>query len=221
MERSRIAVIIPAYNEAASIGEVVRKILPLARPVVVDDASMDETAAMASNAGAMLLRNEKNGGYDKALCLGFKEAEKQGFDFAITMDADGQHDPALIGKYVALLEENADLVVGIRPQTPRISEKLFALTTRLLYGIRDPLCGMKGYRLSLYKDAGRFDSYGSTGTELTLFAAKNGYTIKQIPIPIYERNGKTRFGKSLRAEWKIIRSLLLSFFKVKRSRRIR
>ena len=76
---------------------------------------------------------------------------------------------------------------------------------------------MKGYCLSFYKDAGHFDSYGSTATELTLFAAKNGYMIKQIPMHIFEREAKTRFEKSLRAEWKIIRSLLLSFFKVKRS----
>ncbi len=113
MDRSRIAVTIPAYNGAASIADVVRKILPLATPVVVGDASTDKTALMASNAGALVVRNGKNWGYSKALCLGFKEVEKQGFDFAITMDADEQHNPTLIGIYTAILKKRADFVIGI------------------------------------------------------------------------------------------------------------
>ena len=215
MDRSRIAVIIPAFNEEGTIGNVVRNSLPYGTPIVVDDASTDKTADEAKHAGAIVIGHDSNLGYDAVLNSGFQEATRHHFEYAVTIDADGQHNPELISKFVAQLSNKADVVIGIRPYHARISEKVFSMVTRLLYGIKDPLCGMKGYRLSLYRTAGHFDSYGSIGTELTLFAAKNKYEIAQIPITISKREGSPRFGKSFTANRNIMKALFLSFSRVK------
>jgi glycosyltransferase involved in cell wall biosynthesis len=213
MDRSSVAIVIPAYNEQDTIGQVVSRASAHGVPIVVDDASKDDTKANAEHSGAIVIRHEQNRGYDGALNSGFAAASERDFEFIITMDADGQHDESLIERFLSLLAESADIVVGVRPSRARLSERVFCFVTRKLYGIRDPLCGMKGYRMELYRALGHFDSYGSIGTELTIFAAKHKYRIKQIDVPIARREaGSTRFGRSLKAEWKIFRALLKGLF---------
>jgi len=210
MERSRVGIIIPAYNESATIERVVREILPFGVAIVVDDASSDGTGMLAQNAGALVVRHEANRGYDAALNSGFARAVEEKLDYVVTMDADGQHSGELIGQYLKLLEEGADVVAGVRPQKARVSEKMFALTTRIRYGIHDPLCGMKGYRMSLYRAAGHFDRYGSVGTELMIFAAKKKFRIVEISVPVRKRaGGSPRYGSILKANWKIFRAMVL------------
>jgi len=74
---------------------------------------------------------------------------------------------------------------------------------------------MKAYRADIYKAQGFFDSYGSIGTELTIFAAMRGYRIDQIKFDLRERRGVSRFGKAFNVNYKIIRALLLSIFKLR------
>ena len=101
-------------------------------------------------------------------------------------------------------------MVGIRPQKDRLGEWLFGCVTTFLYGIRDPLCGMKGYRTTLYRSLGHFDSYRSVGTELMLFAARNKYRIDQLEVPVSDRgNGSSRFGRRFKANKQIVRALLV------------
>lgn len=210
MGRSEVAVVIPAFNEAATIVEVVCSVSSFGHPIVVDDHSSDRTAALAENAGAIVLRHESNRGYDQALESGFAEAQKRGFLFVITVDADGQHDPNLIQNFIAHLEIGNDLVIGIRPRKVRFSELLFAFYTRLRFGLYDPLCGMKAYRMSLYRERGWFDSYGSVGTELAIYAMRKKKPFVQIPVPISERKGIPRFAKLWAADYRILRAMVLS-----------
>jgi glycosyltransferase involved in cell wall biosynthesis len=214
MDRHRLAVIIPAFNEEKTIAQVVSSVAEYGTPVVVDDASTDSTAAAADAAGAIVVSHGKNSGYDAALNSGFAAASEHGFDYAVTMDADGQHNPAIIERYAGLLESNADLVVGIRPARARLAEKLFCILSDFMYGISDPMCGMKGYRMALYRELGHFDSYGSIGSELTLFAAKRGYRIIQTHIPITPRHaGASRFGRLLSANLRILRGAAIGAVK--------
>lgn len=217
MDRSRIAIVIPAYNEVNTIRRVVREALLHGTPIVVDDASNDGTGDVAEKEGALVVRHKKNRGYDGALNSGFAMASDSGFNYVITLDADGQHNPALIQQYVALLRDSADLVVGIRPTKARMSERIFGIITTLLYNIRDPLCGMKGYRMSLYQKLGHFDSYNSIGTELTLYAAKHKYKIVQVDVSIGARDsGTPRFGRFFWANWIILRALIIGLMAKKR-----
>jgi glycosyltransferase involved in cell wall biosynthesis len=209
MDRSRIGIVVPALNEERSIGAVVELCRRYGTPIVVDDGSTDRTALVAREAGATVVSHPANLGYDAALDSGFRQAADMGSELVVTIDADGQHNPELIGRFLALLEGEADVVIGARNQRPRLAEHCFAALTRLLYGIRDPLCGLKGYRISVYRALGHFDSYGSVGTELALFAARKGYRIAQVPVVVRDRADAPRFGRTLQANWKIFRAMFL------------
>jgi glycosyltransferase involved in cell wall biosynthesis len=207
MERHRVAIVIPAFNEAGTIGRVVEQASGFGRPIVVDDGSSDGTAEAARAAGADVVEQPRNGGYDAALNAGFARASAIGCDYVITIDADGQHDPQMLQRFAAMLDQGADVVIGTRPRRARIAESLFAAMTLLRWGIRDPLCGLKGYRLDVYRELGHFDCSGSIGTELSLFAVRAGKTIVQHPVPVFPRQGQTRFGAGLRANWRILKAL--------------
>lgn len=209
MDRSRIGIVVPALNEERSIGAVIELCLRYGTPIVVDDGSTDRTAAVAREVGATVVSHPANRGYDAALDSGFSEAANMGNELVVTIDADGQHNPEMIGRFLALLEAEADVVIGVRDKRPRLAEHCFAALTRVLYGIRDPLCGMKGYRMPVYRALGHFDSYGSIGTELALFAARKGYRIAQVPLSVRDRADAPRFGRMLHANWKILRAMFL------------
>jgi glycosyltransferase involved in cell wall biosynthesis len=178
---------------------------------VVDDCSTDGTGSLAEAAGAIVVRHTENRGYDGALNSGFAEAARLGFEYVITFDADGQHDGSILERFVLALDNGADLVIGIRPSHARIGEAVFSLYTRVRYGVCDPLCGLKGYRIDLYRGLGWFDSYRSIGTELTLYAVRRGCRYMQVPIPIGRRDGKPRFAAAWKAELKILRALALTW----------
>lgn len=216
MDRSQLALVIPAFNEAGSIGRVVEATRAYGQTIVVDDASSDATGAIAQAAGAIVVTHPRNRGYDGALDSGFRRAAELGYRFVVTLDADGQHNPSLIDAYARHLDAGVSLVLGVRDRKQRFSEHLFAAVTTLLYGIRDPLCGMKGYRMELYRRLGHFDAYGSIGTELALFAVKNGERFVQVEVPTFDRQGTPRFARLLRANYLITRALVLSFFRVRR-----
>ncbi len=207
MDRHRIAIVIPALNEAEMIERVVISVLEYGIPIVVDDGSSDGTARLAEAAGACVISHDMNRGYDQALNSGFARASEFGFKYVITMDADGQHDPGILSLLISELDAGADVVVGIRDKRQRLAEHVFAWVSYMKWGVRDPLCGMKAYRLDIYQELGHFDSYDSIGTELAIFAAKNGKMISQIPVKTRERADAPRFGSRYLANTRIFRAL--------------
>jgi glycosyltransferase involved in cell wall biosynthesis len=208
MDRSRIAVVIPALNENETIGSIVERAREFALPVVVDDGSSDDTGERARAAGAEVVTNSVNQGYDRALDAGFRRAAQMGCEYIITMDADGQHDPHVLSAFIAALAD-ADVVLGVRDRRPRFAESLFGFVAFIRWRLQDPLCGLKAYRTDLFLELGHFDSYGSIGTELALYAARHGKRVAQIPIRTRERAGSPRFGRVLSANLRILRALWL------------
>ena len=208
MERSRNLVIIPAFNEEKTISDVVKKCKPFADVLVVNDNSGDDTSTLAKAAGALVLDKVLNEGYTKALESGFKKAKDLGYTYVVTIDADGQHEASLVKTYFDLLKnESLDLVLGIRPYPARISEFFFCSYIKIRFSAKDILCGMKGYKISLYEKIGFFDSIESIGTELAVRYLKAGAKWKQLPVPIYDRADSPRFGSRLKANLKIFASL--------------
>ena len=208
MDRSRIAILIPAFREAATIGSIVRAAREHAEVIVVDDASPDETGAEAARAGAIVIRNETNLGYDGTLNRAFEEALARGFAYAITMDADGEHDPALVASFKSLLaDEGMPLVLGVRPHKQRFAEIVMGLYVRLRFGARDILCGMKGYDLRLAADNRGFDHTNSIGTELAINSLRRGTSFRQIPVRGTRRLDAPRFDRRLRANMRIFAAL--------------
>jgi len=114
--RQELLVIVPAWNEEANVGVTVREIrssLPEADLLVVDDGSTDDTGAVARAAGAAVLTLPYNMGVGGAMRAGYAYAQRNGYEKAIQVDADGQHNPDDILKILAGLDE-ADISIGAR-----------------------------------------------------------------------------------------------------------
>ncbi len=204
---TRVALVLPALNEAKSIAAVVAAVAPYGQAIVVDDGSTDETGNLARAAGALVVRHEVNRGYDQALASGIAFAIKGGADFAITMDADGQHQPRILADFLEKLEDGADIVIGKRDRHQRFSESVFSAVASFLWGVSDPLCGMKGYRLARLRDLPSLCTYPSIGTELAIRTLRSGYRVDQVPVMTLDRQGASRFGRGLRANYLILRAM--------------
>lgn len=212
MEHADVAIVIPAFNESATIGRVASQVCSFGQPIVVDDYSSDNTAEIARRGGAIVVQHLSNKGYDAALNTGFETAHKLGFQYIITFDADGQHDPSLLQDFIFHLKQGIYLVLGTRKTKARWAELCFSLYTRIRFGVPDPLCGMKGYRTILYCEKGCFDSYNSIGTELALYGLKRNYPSTRVSVPIYKRQDAPRFGSVIKANLKILRAMMISMY---------
>jgi glycosyltransferase involved in cell wall biosynthesis len=121
-KRPSVAVIMPAYNEASVIGDVVRGVNKVFNAssykfeiIVVNDRSMDDTSAAARKAHVTVIDHLLNQGAGGATSTGLRYAEKNSFDLAVTMDSDGQHDPKDVLSCVnEAIKTNADLLIGSR-----------------------------------------------------------------------------------------------------------
>lgn len=212
MDRSGIAIVIPAFNEESTIGRVVASVSSLGVSIVVDDGSADRTGVVAAAAGAVVARHSHNRGYDQALNSGFARAREMACRYVLTMDADGQHDAAVARGFLQALEDGADIVAGVRDRRQRMAEHVFAWLAQIRWGLLDPLCGMKAYRMEVYEALGHFDCYASIGTELLLFAARSKRRIVQLPVPTRARPDHARFGKRWPANQRILRALWRGWF---------
>lgn len=210
MERSHLktAIIIPAFNEQMTIQKVVNSVKFAGSVIVVDDCSTDNTSKMAIEAGAIVVKHNINKGYDSALESGFAKANELNVDFAITLDADGQHPSELLNAMINLFEQNQSLVLGVRDKLPRFSEKLFAFYTKKKFGVKDPCCGLKGYSMKFYQQHGCFTRYPSIGTDLMFSALHSGAKAEQINFKVKERLDKPRFGSVLTSNLKILNALI-------------
>ncbi len=204
MGRSDVAILIPALNEARTIEKVVNEAKLHGEVIVIDDGSTDDTAARARAVGAHVVANPGPKGYDGAINTGFVEADRLGYHFAVTMDADGEHNPAHIQSFrCALMEEGVMLVIGRRPRPQRLAEAVLANYFRRRFGINDPLCGMKGYRMELFRENGGFDHVCSIGTELMFNAVRRGHLYREIEVTGGMRHDTPRFGRSFKANCRI------------------
>ena len=215
MVPSGIGIIIPAFNEVHSVAEIVSEASTYGQVILIDDGSDDGTGRIAEENGAIVVLHEKNRGYDAALNSGFAKASEIGCEAVVTIDADGQHKPQLISEFIKYIKEGYDVVIGIRNRKQRFAEHIFAWYTKRKYGIIDPLCGMKAYRMKVYDKLGYFDSYDSIGTELAVFSAINGYKLAQHSFNVLSRKGNPKFGKSILGNYKILRALLIILYTCK------
>ncbi|HBA91140.1 MAG TPA: hypothetical protein DCZ08_05065, partial [Anaerolineaceae bacterium] len=123
LAEAKILALIPAYNEGNRVAPVVRAALAYLPVLVVDDGSSDGTARYALDAGAEVLYQQPNQGKGAALRAGFATALERGYQAVLTLDADGQHDPAEIPAFLAAYRRtSADLIIGRRDFTsmPRV-----------------------------------------------------------------------------------------------------
>jgi len=154
-----LLIIVPAYNEEAAVGRVVeeiRKVLPDVEVLVIDDCSLDQTAAVARRAGAQVLSLPYHLGLGGAVQAGYKLAYELGYQYVIRTDGDGQHDPRDIPRiYEALKNSGCQMVIGSRflegdgaPSSfvRGLGIRFFRLVLRPILGrpVRDPTSGFVG-----------------------------------------------------------------------------
>ena len=186
--------VIPARDAESTVGDVVRglrKEVPDLPVLVVDDGSVDRTSERARDAGADVIRRPVNGGKGAALQAGFDEALSRGAERVVTLDADGQHDPAYAVRLLEALH-GADLVIGSRepdrtgmPWIRRATNTVTTWFVSRLAGqkIQDSQSGYRAIRakvLSVVRPRSlRFD-YES---EFLILAGRQGFQIAAIQIP--------------------------------------
>lgn len=196
-------VIIPALNEARSITTVLnntRRCVPAYDVLVVDDGSEDETAHLARQAGALVVRHPFNLGYGTALQTGYLYALKHGYPLAVQMDADGQHNPADLAALVEALESNrVDLVIGSRfhPDShyrmsilKRVGSLWFGALVRLFTGLRvsDPTSGLQAISqrvLRLYATEAFPTDYPDA--DMLVLLHRHGFKICEVNVHMEER----------------------------------
>ncbi len=202
--------VLPTYNEAANIAEVLRRIRAAAADVdilVVDDSSPDGTAdlaeAMAGEIGGIeVLRRPAKAGLGSAYRAGFRLGLGRGYEALVEMDADLSHDPATLPALLAEVEAGADLAIGTRympggkiPDWPwyrRAISQIGNLYARVLLGIspRDSTSGFRVYHRRALEgidlDAVRADGYGFQ-IEMAYRVERNGGTLAEVPIEFRDR----------------------------------
>ena len=190
----RVVVLLPAYNEEAVIGPVIESAKAHADEVVViDDGSSDGSARIAREHGAIVLRHVLNRGLGAALGTGFLYARQHGADVAVTLDADGQHDPSEIPGFVEAIRQGASVVIGSRmlgqegmPWHRRTANWLGNLTTLLLFGawVTD---SQSGYRALSAHALDRMDIRSNrmeVSSEIIAEARRKRLSLKEIPIRV-------------------------------------
>jgi polyprenyl-phospho-N-acetylgalactosaminyl synthase len=176
------SIIIPAYNEAASIDKVLKPLLsavPNAEIIVVDDCSTDNTVEVVRGfKDVRVISHQTNMGPIQAIVAGIKAARH---DIVVSVDADGQHPTDYLNAIVEpLLSNQADIVLGTRHDLPRLGEKIIAWFS----GVSDATTGFRAMRKS---DVDLLEGDQAYGGMLLVKAQKRKMKILEIPIPVQER----------------------------------
>jgi glycosyltransferase involved in cell wall biosynthesis len=202
---TNIVVVVPAYNEAACISDVVAAVRSTGHEcVVVDDASIDLTATIAEEAGATVIRLPINLGVGGALRAGFRYAVESGAHTVVQVDGDGQHPIDQISTLLDHLDSgDFDMVLGSRfapggkasphSKMRRAAIRVLSTTLRRRGGvtISDPTSGFRAIRdplLSAFATDFPHHYLGDT-FEAYLVAARRGYRITEIPVAMQARQG--------------------------------
>lgn len=196
---------IPAYNEAETVGDVVRAASdPAVDVVVVDDGSDDETATVAANAGATVIRHTENRGYGAALGTLFETAHEHDVEHLVVVDADGQHDPTEALDLVATQRQSGgDIVIGSRfvpgadtemPLYRRgglaVVNGLIAVALRLGYSskrVADTQSGFRAYNadaIALLASRADLSDGMDASIDILFHAAEADHTFVETPVDV-------------------------------------
>ncbi len=229
---AKILVILPAYNESGNIGATVRELKALDfrfDVIVIDDGSKDATAQEALNAGARVVSLPFNLGIGGAVQTGFLYALRNGYDIAVQVDGDGQHDAQYLKVILApVLEEKADIAVGSRfigsdigwqsSAVRRVGIRFFAWLISGLTGfsVSDPTSGFRAFNAKAVKIFA--DDYPQDFPEPESIMSANRFGLRLIEVPVQMRkrahgHSSIRYFKTLYYMIKVTIAILLNMLK--------
>ena len=206
----RRLVALPVYNEVRHVARVLDEVRRHtdAEILVVDDGSTDGTSAvLARQAGLHVVRHRTNRGYGAALLTAFHYAQRHQYDYLVTIDCDGQHEPCRIPLFFEAASGPIDIVSGSRyltvfpgdtpppPERRRINEQVTAeLNRRLGLSLTDAFCGFKCYRVAALARLSITEPGYAMPLEVWVQAAAAGLKIIELPVPRIYLDEKRSFG---------------------------
>jgi len=226
----RTLVFIPAWNEEEPIAAViadVRRHLPAADILVVDDGSTDATAARAREGGVPVASLPFNQGLGAALQTGYLYALREGYDFCAHLDADGQHPAAEVARLLAEVEaDRADLVIGSRYHAaageaesddykPTLSRRIgtsvfrFFLTLATRQRFTDTTSGMRAANRRVMSLFSEHYSPDFAEIESLQLAVREGLRVEEVPVRMLERAGGSSFLTPLRSAFFIFKGVVV------------
>jgi glycosyltransferase involved in cell wall biosynthesis len=196
------AAVIPCFNEAGSIGDLTRNALRSVRAVwVVDDGSSDRTRFEAENAGAAVIRHQVNLGKGASVREGLAAVQAAGYEWAVIMDGDGQHDPAEIMQLKYAAASGADLVIGNRMQNPAAMGGVRRFVNRWMsqrigkrIGIEcpDSQCGFRLVRLDAWAKLRLRQNRFEFESEMLVAFVRAGLKVAFVPVSCRRARRRSR-----------------------------
>jgi glycosyltransferase involved in cell wall biosynthesis len=230
----RSLAVVPAYNEADTVGAVVaslHRVAPEFDVVVVDDGSTDATAERAEQAGAEVLRLPFNLGIGGAVQAGFTYALEHGYDFMVQVDGDGQHDPGEIATLQAAMAKapSVDMICGSRfatdtgyiaPVSRRTGIHIFAFLLSRLVGqsVTDPTSGFRLYNRRAIQLFARDYPHDYPEVEAVLMLHHHRLRMQEVAVRMFKRGGGVSSIRSGKSAYYMIKVLLAVFIGLGRRR---
>jgi dolichol-phosphate mannosyltransferase len=208
---SRYLTALPVYNEAQYVNSVLDEVRRFSPEVlVVDDGSTDGTAELLhARSDIRVATHRENRGYGAALSTAFQYAAENGFEFIVTIDCDGQHEPRRIPRFVSACE-HVDIVSGSRylkvfagdSEAPKDRRRInwqitLELNRRLGVQLTDAFCGFKAYRVAALERLRLTETGYAMPIELWVQAIAAGLQIVELPVPLIYLDESRSFGGEL------------------------
>lgn len=220
-----VVVTLTALNEARNIKEVIEEILRMGyKCILVDDGSTDETTEFARACGASVVKHFLNLGQGYAVLTGFRVALEEECDIIVEMDADGQHNPSEIPKFLEkFVSTDADVVVGSRivgenhPNAPFFRKTFLPHFTYLInrlsgYNMTDALCGFRAFKkASLLEAVPLLEAMLEPqyiAAEMFLRFSKIGFEIEEVPIQLRDRSNGSSYKGLVRYGFGILKAII-------------
>jgi glycosyltransferase involved in cell wall biosynthesis len=232
---TRSLAVVPAYNEAATVGGVVRSIreaLPFFDVLVVDDGSTDATSTEATRAGAVVISHPFNLGIGGAVQSGFAYALENDYDYLVQVDGDGQHEPRHVPDLMRAMQDHpdVDMVCGSRflsedfeypaPISRRTGIHIFAFILSRVVGqrISDPTSGFRLYNRRAIAVFARDYPHDYPEVEAVLVLHFHRLRMREIPVRMYVREGglsSITSGKSAYYMIKVMLAIMVGLFRAR------
>lgn len=215
-----VCILIPAFNAAATLRQVVTESLLHGLPVVVvNDGSTDATASVVADLPVTLLEHAVNQGKGAALKTGFAYAVEQGFEGVVTLDADGQHDVSAVPKVIDFAVDNGfgillasrhaqfEEMAGLRKVWNRFG--VWCMRKRTGYNVTDSQSGFRYYDIRLIK-AVTLEAKGyNLEMEMLMKGWRSGFSVGSLPVPARVADGRsTSHFRPVRDTWNICMTFL-------------
>jgi glycosyltransferase involved in cell wall biosynthesis len=230
---NKILIIVPAYNEERSIESVIERIhdhFPEGDILVVNDGSTDLTSEKAKGASAVVLDLPINLGIGGAVQTGYQYAYEKGYEIAVQVDGDGQHDPKEIPKLIEVLEKKeADVAIGSRfvgvpsykgSAMRKVGISVLAQVISVMTGqkVTDPTSGFRAASRKAIRLFAHNYPQDYPEPEVIVLLSRCGLKVKEVPATVYQRESGESSITKIRAIYYMVKVLLAIFVTSFRSR---